>query len=192
MRDFIGEFERLGGKVLFTRGFRSGDDVPFSLLAREALAVKPELVLVIANAVDAAITCQQVKKLQPAVPVVASEWASTERFIELAGAAAEGAIISQFINHGDRSPRYLAFAGAYRQRFGENPGFAGLAGFDAAQVALEAYAKRPSKDASLKKTILGIGGFQGAQQRILIDRFGDADRATFITTVRNGCYRTLE
>lgn len=192
MRDFAGEFQSLGGEVASTVGFRSGYSVPFSALAREALASKPDMVLVIANAVDAAMICQQLRKLQPGMPLAASEWASTQRFIELAGAAAEGAVISQFINHADRSPHFQLFANAYRDRFGAEPGFAGLAGYDAALVTLEAYRRRGTNGTSLKQTILAIGEFQGAQQSILIDRFGDADRATFITVVREGTYQTLE
>ena len=191
LADFVVEFERLGGKVLSTQAFRSGSSTPFSGLAREALAARPEVVLVIANAVDAAMIFQQVRKIKPGVPLAASEWASTERFAELAGASAEGAMISQFIDRNDSSARYRAFSDAYRERFGHEPGFAGLAGYDAAQVAVEAYQRR-KPGSTLKQTILSIGDFAGAQQQIRIDPFGDANRASYLTEVHNGSYRTLE
>jgi len=191
LKDFVQEFERLGGKVVQTRPFRSGVDSAFSELAREVLADRPDVVLVISNAMDAALIYQQVRKISPREPLVASEWAATERFIELAGSAAEGAVISQFINRNDSSPRYTAFVNAYRGRFGQEPGFAGLAGYDAAQVALDALTHRNSGE-SLKEAIIRIANFQGAQQQIRIDRFGDAKRASFITEVRNGSYHTLE
>jgi len=176
---------------LQARPFRSGSDSAFSELAREVLADRPEVVLVISNAMDAALIYQQVRKINPREPLFASEWGATERFIELAGTAAEGTVISQFINRNDSSPRYTAFVSAYRGRFGQEPGFAGLAGYDAAQVALEALAHRKSGE-SLKQAIIRIADFQGAQQQIRIDRFGDANRASYITEVRNGSYHTLE
>jgi len=191
LKDFNQEFERLGGKVLQPRPFRSGGDVAYSELSREVLAGHPELVLVISNAMDAALIYQQVKKISPHVALVASEWAATERFIELAGSAAEGAVVSQFINRNDSSPRYKAFVAAYKARFGLEPGFAGLAGYDAAQVAIEALIQRKSGE-SLKQAIIRIASFQGAQQQILINRFGDASRASYITEVRNGSFHTLE
>lgn len=191
LRDFVREFERLGGKVLSTRTFGSGTGSSFSELARETLAARPEVVLVIANAMDAALICQQVRRINPREPLAASEWASTERFIELAGVAAEGAVVSQFIDRNDRSPRYQAFVAAYRQRFGQEPGFAGLAGYDAARVAIEAYRRR-KPGVSLKQTIIDLGDFEGTQQRIRIDHFGDATRASYMTQVRGGSYQTLE
>jgi branched-chain amino acid transport system substrate-binding protein len=191
LRDFVAQFEQLGGKVLSSKAFRSGADTSFSSLAREALAARPEVVLTIANAVDAAMIFQQVRKISPRQPLAASEWASTERLIELTGAAAEGAVISQFIDRNDRSPRYLEFRKAFRERFNQEPGFAGLAGYDAALIALEAYARRSSKG-SLKEAIVAAGSFPGGQQQIRINRFGDANRASYMTEVRQGSFQTLE
>ena len=110
----------------------------------------------------------------------------------MAGGAAEGVVISQFVNRNDRSERYQAFLKQYRERFGgQEPGFAGLAGYDAAQVALNAYTERKSGE-SIKQTIIRLNRFQGVQQRYQIDRFGDANRATSVTIVHHGAYQTLE
>lgn len=191
LKGYAGEFRRLGGKVLLTRPFRSGAGDSFSDLARELLAPGPDLVLTIANSVDAAMICQQVRKLKPSQSLSAAEWASTERFIELAGKSADGVVLAQFISHSDNSERFKAFESAYRKRFNQPPGFAGLAGYDAGLVAIEAYAQR-KPGSSMKKAILDVGTFQGGQQPIRIDSFGDAKRASFITEVRDGSYRTME
>ena len=92
------------------------------------------------NAVDAALLCQQVRKLDPRVTISVSEWGSTERFIELGGAAVEGVYFAQFLDHGNTSPRYRHFLTSYRARFGQDPGFSGVAGYDAANVLLDALA----------------------------------------------------
>ncbi|MDK9716585.1 MAG: ABC transporter substrate-binding protein [Trichlorobacter sp.] len=190
--DFRREFELLGGSVVAVQTYHSAPITSFSQLAITLLKQKPQLVLVITNAVDAALICQQVRKLDAAVPIEMAEWASTERFIELAGGAAEGVIVSQFVNRTDRSERYQAFLKQYRERFGgQEPGFAGLAGYDAALVAMDAYAARKDGE-SLKQTIIRLNSFQGGQQKYQIDRFGDANRTTTVTIVRNGTYQTLE
>ncbi|MBV5349999.1 ABC transporter substrate-binding protein, partial [bacterium] len=122
---------------------------------------------------DAALTAQQIRKLSSGQAIVTSEWASTERFIELAGAAAERVHVSQFIDRNNRSPRYLAFVNAYKERFGgQEPGFAGMAGYDTALVALEALEQRKPGQ-SLKDSIITCKTFEGAQQKITIDQFGD-------------------
>ena len=120
-----------------------------------------------------------------------AEWASTERFIELAGTAAEGVLVSQFLDRNDTSQRYRDFQSAYQARFKQAPGFAGMAGYDAALVALDAYTNRAKGD-SVKSTIIARKSFQGVQQLLNIDRFGDADRRTFVTSIRSNKYITVE
>lgn len=191
INDFRTTFESLGGRMVGAKGFRSGDDIVFSPAVKELLATRPDVVLIVCNVVDAAMVCQQVRRLNRSQPIAMAEWASTERFIELAGAAAEDVHVSQFLDRNDRSERYQNFRRAYRERFGQEAGFAGMAGYDAATVALEALARR-RPGTSLKETILAVRTFPGVQQTITIDRFGDADRRTFVTMIRNGQYVTKE
>jgi branched-chain amino acid transport system substrate-binding protein len=190
-QEFRRSFEALGGTLLGTRTFHSAPDTVFFELVTELIAVKPEVILIIASAVDAARICQQVRKLDAAVAIATSEWAATERFVELAGGASEKVCLAQFLDRNDTSERYRSFYKAYLERYGHAPGFAGVAAFDATRVVLEALARR-QRGGRLKETIVAIGDFQGLQQRIPIDGFGDARRATFLAEVRDGQYWTLE
>ncbi|MFZ2949783.1 MAG: ABC transporter substrate-binding protein [Desulfuromonadaceae bacterium] len=191
LTDFRTEFVRLGGKIIYTIPFQSGRDTVFQPIVQELLSVKPDLVLIITNAIDSALICQQVRKRAPNQRIAMSEWASTERFTELAGTAAEGVLVAQFLDRNDTSRRYRDFLAAYHARFKQEPGFAGVAGYDAALVALEASAIR-SKGASIKDTIIGRKSFQGVQQVLNINRYGDADRKTFVTTIYGNTYITVE
>lgn len=188
---FKAAFSGLGGKILLVKSFQSGNNNVFLPLAQELLATKADSVLIIGNAVDSAMICQQLRKLAPRQRIAMAEWGSTERFMELAGNAAEGVVVSQFLDRNDRSDRYLGFLAAYRARFRQEPGFAGVAGYDAAQVAMEAYALRKEGE-SIKSAIIGRKVFQGVQQKLEIDRFGDADRKTFVTVIRGNQYVTVE
>lgn len=191
LTDFRTEFVRLGGKIVFTKPFQSGKDTVFQPMVQELLSVKPDLVLIVTNAVDSALICQQVRKRAPGQRIAMSEWASTERFTELAGTAAEGVLVAQFLDRNDASRRYRDFLAAYHDRFKQEPGFAGVAGYDAALVALEAIAIR-SKGDSIKDTIISRKRFQGVQQVLNINRYGDADRKTFVTMIHGNAYITVE
>lgn len=190
LNDFRSAFLAQGGKVVLTKAFHSGRDTVFHTLARELLASQADTVLIISGAVDSALICQQIRKLEPHKRIAMSEWASTERFIELAGKAAEGVVESQFMDRNDTSSRYRDFLAAYRARFNQDPGFAGMAGYDAALVALEAYSIR-KKGQSLKSAILGKGVFQGVQQALSFDTSGDANRKTFTAVILNGQHVTV-
>lgn len=184
-------FESLGGHVVSVRTFRSGDDTSFFETTRDLLTANPDMVLILANAVDAALITHQVRKLDSHIAIAMSEWASTERYIELGGAAAEGVYVTQFVNRNDPSEGYQAFRKRYFQRFGQAPGFAGLSGFDAAAVLMDALEKQKVGQ-SLKDTFITRKKFKCTQQFISIDPYGDADRRTFVATIRNGRYHTIE
>jgi branched-chain amino acid transport system substrate-binding protein len=190
-QEFRRSYEASGGVFLLTRTYPSSPDTVFLDMVKELLSPEPDMIVIIASAVDAARICQQVRKIDSAVAITLSEWASTERFIELAGGAAEKVLMAQFFNRNDRSAAFLSFSRTYMERYGHAPGFAGVAAYDATQVVLEALARR-ERGKSLKETIIAIGEFQGLQQRIPIDRHGDARRATYLTEVRDGQYYTLE
>jgi branched-chain amino acid transport system substrate-binding protein len=188
---FRNAFEGLGGSIVAVSSFKSGENVAFSPIVRDLLRHKPDLVVLVCSAVDAALLCQQIRKLDPRVTISVSEWGSTERFIELGGAAVEGVYFAQFLDHGNTTPRYRSFLTSYRRRFGQDPGFSGLAGYDAATVVLDALAAQ-KKGISLKSAILAHGPYQGVQREIVLNRFGDTNSTTFITVVKNGRFVTLE
>lgn len=191
LADFRRRFEELGGKIHMIEHFTTSAETGFLEPVRRLLASKPDILMVIANSVDSGLICQQARKTNPVQAIALSEWSATERFIELAGNSAEGAIVSQFFNRESKSPEYLAFLGSYRKRFSsQEPGFAAVGAYDAAKIAIEAISKRNSGE-SIKQTLLRIGNFNGLQQKISIDAFGDVKRPTFISVVNNGKYRTL-
>jgi branched-chain amino acid transport system substrate-binding protein len=186
-QDFRTAYEGLGGKVVQTLSFNSGQVGDFAAMARQAMATHAEAVLILANATDAAQLCQQIRLINQHVPLVMSEWAATERFVELAGPAAEGVFTSQFVDRESEQPPYVAFRRLFIERFQQEPGFAGIAGYDAAIVLITALRQRESGE-SVRDAVLRIGDFQGLQGPIHIDRFGDSWRPTYITMVRNGKY----
>jgi branched-chain amino acid transport system substrate-binding protein len=188
---FSKSFERLGGRIVAVDSFKSGGNVAFSPIVRDILRHNPDLVILVCSAVDAALLSQQVRKLAPRLTITVSEWGSTERFIELGGAAVEGVYIAQFVDYNNRTTRYRNFLAAYRKRFGQEPGFSALDGYDAANLVLDALVKRKN-GIPLKDVILATRVYQGIQREIVLNRFGDTESPTYITVVKGGRFLTLE
>ncbi len=187
LTDFEAEFARLGGTLVHRESYRFHADISFARLAERALQPAPDGVLVLASAADAALLTQQLRKLAPAVPVLASEWAATDQFVAMGGAAVEGVYVAQFMDWQSEAPRYLDFQAAFQQRYGRPAGFAAVAAYDAALVALEALRQRRAGE-DLKDTLLRLRRFEGLQQPVEFDPSGDAQRETHITVVRGGRY----
>ena len=190
LADYRRAFELAGGTISTVLAFSSGQETSFADLAESLLRAKPEMVLILANSVDAALLAQQIRKRDAVVRIGTSEWAATERLIELGGRAVEGVVIAQFVDRDSTQPAYVAFCRRYVERFGQEPGFGGLAAFDAANVVLDALvARQPGQ--TLKQVILARGVFSGAQSEIRFDATGDAARETYLTTIRDGAFVRL-
>lgn len=169
--------------------FASGDTGRLREIVGRALAHRPDALLLLAGAVDAALLAQHARSLSPQTPLITSEWAATERFLELAGPAGEGAVGVQFIDRGSTAPGWRAFRDTFVERFAMEPGFAGLAAHDAAQLAMRGLAASP---ADPRQGMLGVDGLQGLQGSIAIDAFGDAQRPAYITQVVGGKFQVVE
>jgi branched-chain amino acid transport system substrate-binding protein len=82
---------------------------------------------------------------------------------------------------------------AYRKRFQSEPGYLSILGYDAANVLMDALDKSNfSRGEALRGQIIRTGSFQGVQERITIDEYGDAKRENRIAVVRNGKYNGMK
>ncbi len=191
LNDFRDVFTGNGGEVVKVLGFESGSDLTFLPMARDLLVDSVNGVVIVANSVDAALLCQQIRKLDPRMPIMVAEWGATERLVELGGKSVEGVTAPQLFDRNNPTPSYRAFRQAYLDRFGQEPGFSGTAGFDAANVVLDALVqRRPGQ--SLKATVQAARRFEGVQGPVLFDAFGDAKRETIMTVVRDGQFVRAE
>ncbi len=179
------QIARHGGQVVDEQAYVFSPSLALPAVAQRALASRPDAVLLICNAVDAARLAQALRKFAPALPVLTSEWSATEEFLTLGGAAVEGITLTQFLDRDSRAPRYLAFRDAFRERFGRSPGFAAAAGYDAATIALRALREQGSGE-SVAATLLRLREFEGLQQTLAFDGWGEAARPVYMTRVSGG------
>ncbi len=192
LKNFQAAFTLPGNQLSTALGFRANDEMSFSNLADDLLSSNPDGILIIANSMDAALLCQQIRKRNTQVHITLSDWGATERLLELGGKAVEGVTVLQTFTRANSSPAYLAFRKTYIDRYGREPGFPGVYAHDAASVVFEAL-RRQHPGASLKDTVLAVRTFQGLQNEVTFDRFGDIERShASISVVRDGRFVVLE
>lgn len=184
---FSTHFKSLGGQVVQTTTFESSTELDYVQLASQAVAAEPQVVLLITSALDAALLTNQLRQLQPNLLIATAEWAGTGKLIELGGNAVEGVLVPQYMNTEDNGAAFIAFRQAYTRRFGEEPGFPALTGFNATRVVLKGLAEQRD-DESLKQTLLRLQRFDGLQGPIEFDAYGDTQSPTFITRIHKGQY----
>jgi branched-chain amino acid transport system substrate-binding protein len=186
LASFRAAFTQGGGEIVKALPFMSGGDVPHLDIARALLDARPDGILLVANSMDSALLCQQIRKLDARIPITLSDWGASERLVEMGGMAVEGVTVVQTFDRKSTAPRYQAFRRAYLDRFRREPGFAGVYAYEAAQVVLDALERREDGQ-SLKQVLLAMGPIQGLQGSFRFDAFGDVQRhAASISVVRDG------
>lgn len=186
-KHFNTRFEALGGRIVQTTALESSTALDYAQVASQALSQKPQAVMLITSALDAALLINQLRQQQEPLVIAAAEWAGTGKLIELGGSAVEDVIVAQYINMQDTSPAFTAFRDAFADRFGEAPGFPAMTAYNATRVVLKGLAEQRS-DETLKQTLLRLRHFPGVQGAIEFDAYGDTQSPTYITHIRNGQY----
>lgn len=187
-KDFSKVFNALGGRGVSSHSFLSSAQIKFEQIVKTAMESKPDTVLLITNSVDASLLAKQIKTLNPGTQIASSEWAGTERLIQLGGRYVERLVVTQLFDRESKNVDYQLFQQAYIARYGHLPGFPGLIGFNAANVVLDGLAAQKEGE-SLKQTLLRIKTFNGVPESIVFDAFGDAKGKSYITEIIDGQFQ---
>jgi branched-chain amino acid transport system substrate-binding protein len=185
---FRSKFVAEGGEIAVEiwHDFRSV--VGFRDMIARLTEPKPDVVFFIANAVDVARLAQQFRNIDRATRIVAVEWAGTQQLIELGGRAVNGIEVLQLFDRFGKEERFANFVEAYKRRFDSPPSFSSIIAYEVVLVLARAAEKR--KDGQgLKQAILANGPYEGLQQKLTIDPFGDSRRAAHFVIVAGTEFR---
>ncbi|GJM09824.1 MAG: amino acid ABC transporter substrate-binding protein [Lysobacteraceae bacterium] len=185
LRDFSQQFESDGGHNLGAFAFSSERPEDLIELPKKALQANPEFIVFITNSVDAALLAKQVRMIDSEIQIATSEWAGTERLIQLGGRHIENAYVPQYLDRESEEPRYLTFRQQFKDRFNQEPGFPGVAGYNATQLIITALREKPEKQ-PLRDYILERGEFPGLQWSISLNPSGDPNSKTSVTRITDG------
>lgn len=190
-QNFKKDFEKRGGKIIFTESFTSGKDMAYLDMTRNLLRSNPEGLIIIAGALDTAMICQQLRKLGSNLPVISSGWGNTPDLIQHGGTAVEGVIVSQTYDYESLYEPYQKFKKAFAGRFGKDPDFGSIFGYEAARLLIQALSQDDAQE-NLKAALLRQKRLNGLQGEIRMDKYGDATCKRFLITVKDGQFRTME
>jgi branched-chain amino acid transport system substrate-binding protein len=181
-------FRGFGGSVVSEHPYRSDSFRRFEQLIAEALSHEPRGLLVLASSLDTAMIVQQLYKLREPIPVVAGDWASSQELILQGGPYVSHVYHTNVLRSSSLSEAFISFQERYQRRYSEAPSNGGALGYEAASILLEALSIRAESSGGgpgeLKEILLGRS-FQGLEEPLGFDRYGDIQRSIYIKQVRN-------
>lgn len=182
--------EALGGEVSATIEFGQSGAFDYAATVQEALETKPDGLFILANSLDSAQFCQQLRKFGSTIPAFGSEWSSSSLITSYGGDSVEGFTFVQTVDLGDTDPRYQSFVDRFEARFGLPPGFAAILAFEATQILFEGIEEGGIEGA--RDWILERQNFTTLQGSLRIDEFGDCYRSAYMVQVRNRKFHRLK
>lgn len=183
---FSDKFKALGGEVTNLLDFSSVAQPDFSKFISELQKSKTEGVLIVASDMDTALIAQRARLMNWSNPMFSSPWAQTKTLIDKGGQAVEGMIIEQAYDLENDSENFVEFKSKYRARFGNDPSFGAAYSYESTMVLIEAIKKSYGTNVNLKDALLEIHDFKGLTDNLSFDKFGDVQRNSYLSSIKNG------
>lgn len=180
------KFQSLGGNIIDEVSFSSVTQPDFSPILLKLRESKAEGLLIVASDIDTALIAQKARLMEWQIPMFATGWAQTETLIDKGGQAVEEMKFEQAYALTSNSQAFIDFKSRYKARFGIEPSFGAVYGYETALVLAEALKKTNGNKNELKKALLETHNFKGLMDTFSLDRFGDVERTTYLSTIRNG------
>jgi len=192
-RAFKRAFEKGGGVIVLEDHVSSDIKEDFLEMAKKIHNAGPDMVFVITTAIDAAYIAQQVNKFDNQIQFFAARWAKTIDILTQGGDAVEGMILTAMYTGKVKTAKYLEFTKNYEEKYNTQPSFVSRYAYEAVMVLAEGMKKADRLDApSVKKAILSIGSFEGLEETIFIDKYGDAQRKSSVAVIKDGKFEVID
>ncbi len=180
-------FTEKGGTITYLDDLKEGRNANFLSIARKINESAAESLVLITNGMDAAAICQQVRKFNKSIRFYGVYWTKTGNIIERGGRSVEGMTIVAAYESNPRSARYVRFFSDYSERYKRNPLFNSMFSYEAASILIYGLQHSDKLDGdSLKRTILNKSTFEGLEETLTLNRFGDVLRKDMAVVIENG------
>jgi len=185
-------------KALEAEGIKVGADistdpgqVDFSSAVLKAKQSNGDALFVYTNEEESARALRELRKQGYAKPVVGETTLTSQKVIELAGEAANGAVAHVGLSADAPLPTIKAFDAAFQREYkakSDHNGLKGYSGMYFVKVITERIGKVDGKAfaAAMKGAKISVKDNPGVLMDVTFDQNGDLDRESFLSKVVNG------
>lgn len=158
--NFKEEATRLGIKVISEDAYPLGEK-EFTPLLTKLKGLNPDLVYATAYYAEAAQIARQSRAIGLKSQILGQEGYDSPKFLELAGPAADGVIITTTLNRDDPRDIVKRFMANYKRDAGVEADMVGASAYDAVRVMAEAIRRGGTDPRAIRDTIYKLKNFEG-------------------------------
>jgi branched-chain amino acid transport system substrate-binding protein len=187
---FVDEFVKLSGdpkSIVATSDYNTGDQ-DFSAQLTNIKKFEPDVIFAPGNYTESALIIKQARALGMKAQFIGGDTWDFNAFLEIGGAAVEGATISTFFaNDVPINKTSEAFLKSFREEYKKEPSAVAALGYDAYLVILDAITRAGSADPQkIRDALAQTKNFEGSAGAITINAERNADKDAIFKTVKNG------
>ncbi len=156
------------------------------ILVSDVKKKKPDIILICANSVDSARVLQYFRLKGIKTQFAMAEWARTPSFLENSGKTSEGVIFNIDYDEKSTNPRYLKFLENYKKKYNSKPSMYAAKAYELSRIIIESL--ESVDETKVKQYILEKRSFDGLQDIIVFDEYGDVIREFYNFKVKNAEY----
>lgn len=176
---------KFGLQIVSERTF-SMPDRQFGPLVTQVKADDPEVIYAPGYFFNAGPLVAQLRAAGVTADIIGQEGYDSQRFVEIAGKASEGTIITTSLDRDSKSPTTRAFIDNYEKLYKERVDMVAASGYSAMTVAIEALKKAGGQDGKVIRDTIRKNAFETPIGNLSFNSLGEVKKAVQVQKITDG------
>jgi len=176
---------KFGLEIVAERTFAMPDR-QFGPLVTQVKADNPDVIYAPGYFFNAGPLVAQLRAAGVTATIVGQEGYDSQRFIEIAGKASEGTIVTTSLDRDSKAPATRAFIDNYEKAFNDRVDMVAASGYSAMTVAIEGLKKAGKQDGVAIRDTIRKNSFETAIGNLSFNSLGEVKKAVQVQTVKDG------
>lgn len=180
---FNKKFKELGGQVVAEQNFQTGDS-DFKAQLTQIRSAAPDAIFIPAYYTEVGLIARQARQLGIKAVLLGGDGWDSPKLYEIGQKAIEGSYFSNHYAVESTNEATQEFIKKFKEKFNETPDGLAAAGYDAAQILIEAIEKAETiTPDAIRAQLAATKDFKGATGNITINSDRNAEKDAFIVKV---------
>ena len=184
-RVYAARAAELGQSIVANAAF-DGGTINFTKQLESIRPLNPDGLLIWGLAQESGLIVRQARELGLRMSVLGGDGMAPAGFLDLAGPAAEGAVVTMPFNPAKGGEAAQQFAARYQGEFGSDPDSFAAHGYDSLQLAASALRSSVERGIPLRDALAAITSYDGVTGKGGFDASGNETRPVELARVQNG------
>jgi len=183
--EFVQGARRLGHPVIIELRFNNGD-TDFGTQLAKIVETRADALVLWGNPVETGLAVRQARALGIDLPIFGFDRMTQREFLENAGEAAEGVVVSASMNPDSRDEAWVRFRTSYKERWGEEPDPFAAHAYDGMNLLIKAIREAGLNRARIRDAMYRIDTYHGVTGDIIFDTNMTDIGPPWLATVEGG------